>query len=355
MIGLILLSNVNVEVLAELVRKVTNWMNFVESIEFKAIPEEFKSEIVETQTHLEKIQNHIEQVANRDRYFDHQELDIAITHSKYIDSLIENIADKGEEQFFSEFIKAVSFMESQLYYVVETSGYYTTRAINDFQEKFQDKLNEFEETAHAKRREQEDQFNSFINQLNTQSEEHLSSSKERKKQIEDILGHVSENIFEAKYEEAADDDKKQRNNWQIGALIGIGGMILFTLISFYFFQDPDNFSIYSLTEKIVSVGTLGALATYSAIQARSYDKKFTKNKLMALRLATLDTFLAGIEENKKNEIKEKLVFEMFADNVKHLPEENTLLLSNQDLIKIKELLNFEENYTKKQRYPKKHP
>ncbi|MCA0173079.1 hypothetical protein [Bacillus sp. RAR_GA_16] len=328
------------------------WSTLIDHFELKDVPEGYKDFLVEMQEHVEDISEVLKGNFTRHEYL------LLAEEKNYLKEVVERISDYLDEynrtkdqSYLSRTVDNFKILVNKLKEYDLTAVNRTDRMVDKYQEKINDLENRYKKIENERR----DSYSLLVTELKNKGTQEIDELERLKKEFKKTLERITDNVLEEKYEKAAKHNFIFKNIWQ--------GLTIFSLITMVWLAiNTFNNSMiqeikwYLLIGKLVSVGTLGSLAVYSAIQAKSFDGNFNFNKKMALRLATLNPFLSGFDEVKKQQIKEKLVYEMFADDLQHLANETSATSNGNILLNSNGFFKSEDDdYTKKQMHPEKHP
>lgn len=142
----------------------------------------------------------------------------------------------------------------------------------------------------------------IISQLNTKLTE--------AKKLVNLIGNVG---VTGNYQNIANDHKNSANFWRVMAIIFMSvfsGLIVWTIIDL----SADGFDWTKSLIRLVAAAALSYPATYAARESSKHRKLETINRNAELELASINPFIEGLTDDKKQIIKEKLVEKYFGNN-----------------------------------------
>ncbi|MED4019160.1 hypothetical protein [Sutcliffiella cohnii] len=306
------------EIIDRFKKSLVLWNSFNEEIELKDLPQKYKGMLIEIEDSIESIKKNFEDVFPKyEAILTKEEINMLNEYVENVNIAIRKYESSKIPTDIIEITDNIMRLSQELSNFDIKAANRTDRIIN----RFQDKMQEFEEEFKELKDNEIESFSELRQQIKNEGRTEVTELRELKGEFQGILEKITDSLLEDKYEKAAKWDMGQRILWQFLALIGIGGMIYFTINAFNETL-VEEINLYSIVGKVISVGTLGTFATYAAKQAKLFDESFNRNKKMALRLATLNPFLAGFKDTKKQQIKERLVYELFADEVEFTEIDN---------------------------------
>jgi len=145
--------------------------------------------------------------------------------------------------------------------------------------------------------------------------ENLKQKLEEAKKIVNIVGNVG---VTGNYQKIASEHKTTANTFRwisIGIMIVMSGLLIWTIIDL----SKDGFDLYKSIVRIVAATILTYPAIYASKESSRHRVLETKNRNLELELASLGPFIELLSEDKKEKIKEDLVYRYFGNG---LSEEN---------------------------------
>ncbi|MEH6771896.1 hypothetical protein [Maribacter arcticus] len=143
---------------------------------------------------------------------------------------------------------------------------------------------------------------SIITQLNTKLTE--------AKKLVNLIGNVG---VTGNYQNIANNHKDSANFWRVMAIVFMSvfsGLIVWTIIDL----SADGFVWTKSLIRLVAAAALSYPATYAARESSKHRKLETINRNAELELASINPFIEGLADDKKQIIKEKLVEKYFGNN-----------------------------------------
>lgn len=169
--------------------------------------------------------------------------------------------------------------------------------------------NEFDETVELLNKEVEslkDSIDSGTDDLVTKLETKLEEATK-------IVGVVSDKAVTGNYKNVANANKKTAD---IFRWIAIGLMLVLSALLVYTIWDisGDSFDWTKSLIRILSAAALSYPATYAARESSKHRRLEALNRKAELELTAIGPFIELLPEEKKQEIKEKLVEKYFGNN-----------------------------------------
>lgn len=143
----------------------------------------------------------------------------------------------------------------------------------------------------------------------------LNAKLEEAKKIVNIVGDIG---VTGNYQKIASEHKTTANTFRwisIGIMIVMSGLLIWTIIDL----SNAGFDLYKSIVRIVAATILTYPAIYASKESSKHRILETKNRNLELELASLGPFIELLSEDKKEKIKEDLVYKYFGNG---LPVEN---------------------------------
>ena len=212
-------------------------------------------------------------------------------------------------------IEGLNQTGDQIRETVESQKSRLDESIAEFQKQF----SETEEERRKKFSEYELKWNKEYNEYLTSKKEEfendyqnvLKKRDEQNKKVEKLVGAISLKGYSAGFKQVANEERKAKRIFQIGAVLSLLGLIGVAYLIFKAAIEPD-IRLYAFTGKIFLTTAVGILAAYLAKQAEKHEEAERKNRKMELELASIDTYLIGLPEPSQLKIKELLSERFFA-------------------------------------------
>lgn len=140
--------------------------------------------------------------------------------------------------------------------------------------------------------------------------EQLETKLEEAKKLVNLIGNVG---ITGNYQNIANNHKSSADFWRIMAIVF---MSIFSLLLVWTIIDlsSDGFDWVKSTIRLVAAAALSYPATYAARESSKHRKLETLNRNAELELASINPFIEGLSDDKKQVIKEKLVEKYFGNN-----------------------------------------
>ncbi|WP_051785693.1 hypothetical protein [Endozoicomonas numazuensis] len=195
-------------------------------------------------------------------------------------------------------------------------------------------LNENELQVAKIRTETEELEGKIKNELDKASKAYNSALKEirdKKKQIDDILGHVSGRTIAGDFEQSASDEKKMAD-WLRFASIGC--MLLIVIIVGYSFWESttENFDWQSSSFRIVLSFFLSIPAAYLARESSKHRSQQNSHLQTALDLKAITPYLASLPDDEQHKIKSQIANRIFASNQNQTTSIDSFPINTQEIL-----------------------
>lgn len=138
----------------------------------------------------------------------------------------------------------------------------------------------------------------------------LEEKLDEAKKIVNVIGNVGAT---GNFQNIANTHKKSANTWRIIAILFmtiLSGLLVFTIWD----MSAGTFEWSKSLIRIIAAAALSYPATYAAQESSKHRKQEDYNRRIELELASVNPFIELLDENKKKEIKEKLVGKYFGNN-----------------------------------------
>lgn len=171
----------------------------------------------------------------------------------------------------------------------------------------------------------EEQIKSIINQTTNLVKE-LNTKLEESKKLVNIIGNVG---FTGNYQKLANHHRKQANIWRIIAvlfMIVLSGSLIYTIWQI----TGEQFEWEVSLVRVIAFSALLYPATYTAKEAAKHRRLENANRKSELDLASINAFIEILPDQKKQEIKEKLVDKFFGNR----DAEEDLKRANEDELSV---------------------
>ena len=234
---------------------------------------------------------------------------IPIDAKKEVQMTFKNFKDLNEK-FQNEFDRNLITFRKEVNQIHKTA----IKEQEDRSARFEKQRNEFMENyQHALENAQNkinQQTNETVSEIEKNNDIYKSKTEEffvdldlKKKKVENMIGILADNTIASNYKKVANTHWKLTIIWQsltvmalIATVIAAGyGMI---------YLESDNW--YQLFGKIFVTGALGALAAYTARQAKHNVTAEQRNRILEVELITLDSYMEKFDDALQVELKKEL-------------------------------------------------
>lgn len=137
--------------------------------------------------------------------------------------------------------------------------------------------------------------------------------EEKLEEAKKIVGVVSDKAVTGNYQNVANDNKTKANIFRwiaILLMLALSGLLIYTIWDI----SGDTFDWTKSLVRILAAAALSYPATYAARESSKHRKLENLNRKAELELAAINPFIELLPEQKKQEIKEKLVEKYFGNN-----------------------------------------
>ena len=159
-------------------------------------------------------------------------------------------------------------------------------------------------------REEIDELKDSIDTDTTKIVEQLNKKLTEAKTLVNLIGNVG---VTGNYHNIANSHKKSADFWRVMAIVF---MSVFSILLVWTIIDlsSEGFDWTKSLIRIIAAAALSYPATYAARESSKHRKLETINRNAELELASINPFIEGLADDKKQVIKEKLVEKYFGNN-----------------------------------------
>lgn len=243
-------------------------------------------------------------------------------NNKNIEQLNEvNELIKEKEDKLKELEELISLKENELENINSSFNTEFENIRDTHNSKFDQEIEEIKSQFETVRRDlideidkQKDVISNDTSSLITELETKLSDAK----RIVNIIGNIG---VTGNYQKIADYHKKQANMWRWIALffmVLLTGLLIYTI----YHITGHEFNWRVALVRIVAFSALLYPATYASKEASKHRELENSNRKFELELASISPFIELLPEEKKQEIKEKLVDKFFGNTQYQTVNEN---------------------------------
>ncbi len=155
---------------------------------------------------------------------------------------------------------------------------------------------------------------SQIEKFRSQAESELVELKKISNETKNLANLVAGRALNSEFLSIASDEGKIANRYIIGSILMFIVSILSSLVMLWYgYTHPEVFfnSFTAIAYKAAFVGLALTFAFFLARESSFHRKAQHRNRQMAVELAAVEPFLAGMEDCIKHEIKKKLAMKIF--------------------------------------------
>lgn len=159
-------------------------------------------------------------------------------------------------------------------------------------------------------REEIDELKNSIDTDTSNLLENLNTKLAEAKKLVNLIGNVG---VTGNYQNIADSHKESANFWRIIAIVFMAvfsGLLVWTIIDL----SAEGFNWTKSLIRLIAAAALSYPATYAARESSKHRKLETINRNAELELASINPFIEGLADDKKQIIKEKLVEKYFGNS-----------------------------------------
>lgn len=159
-------------------------------------------------------------------------------------------------------------------------------------------------------REEIDELKESIDTDTSKIVEQLNTKLTEAKTLVNLIGNVG---ITGNYQNIANSHKKSADFWRVMAIVF---MTIFSILLVWTIIDlsADGFDWTKSLIRIIAAAALSYPATYAARESSKHRKLETINRNAELELASINPFIEGLADDKKQVIKAKLVEKYFGNN-----------------------------------------
>lgn len=156
---------------------------------------------------------------------------------------------------------------------------------------------------------QKEQFTATKLSFEQESKQHISELNSLKMQAKQILNVIGEDATASHHKKTAQEHTKMANIFRMISLLIMISICIFIIWLITTTQGEFNWQRYLF--RLVSISIFIYPATYAAKESSKHRNLATENERAALELAALGPFIELLDNDKKQEIKEKMVDKFF--------------------------------------------
>jgi len=159
-------------------------------------------------------------------------------------------------------------------------------------------------------RKEIDELKSIIDTDTSDLVTKLETKHTEAKKLVNLIGNVG---VTGNYQNIANSHKDSANFWRIMAIVFMSvfsGLLVWTIIDL----SAEGFDWTKSLIRLIAAAALSYPATYAARESSKHRKLETINRNAELELASINPFIEGLSDDKKQIIKEKLVEKYFGNN-----------------------------------------
>lgn len=254
---------------------------------------------------LERIQQLSEQLATQKQEIDAQ------------DSRLDALVNQWQSQFSTaqdqrqtQFASALEEARASIRATVEQAQSDTKAALGQATEKLGELLSDGETRTAALLESVQERADDQHNELTTASKERMDELDELLEKAVRTVGAIGSTGMAGGYKVVANDEKNAANIWRRWAFLALLGAIGATIFAVAH-GVVHGFSVDTFFAKwAISVPFL-ALAGYAARESSKHREQATTNRKLELQLASLDTYLVSLPEDKQEDVKVKIADRYF--------------------------------------------
>lgn len=182
--------------------------------------------------------------------------------------------------------------------------------MKDFREKTEQILNEKRIELNALLKEQKEAISKTQEDTSLKVNELIEKIEEHRDKAEELLGIISKSAMSSGYKGVADTEGKRAFAWHIAGILAACGLIVFAIIAFKETLSVDvKWSVFGARVFVASAFAL--FAAYAERQANRHRHIERVNRRWQLVLASLNPYLADLNEDDQKEIKKRVAETVF--------------------------------------------
>lgn len=164
-----------------------------------------------------------------------------------------------------------------------------------------------------------DEVENLKAEINTGTDQIIKDLETKLEEAKKIVGVVSDKAVTGNYQNVANSHKTTADVFRIIAIIlmiGLSAILIYTIWDI----SGDDFDWTKSLIRIIAAAALSYPATYAARESSKHRKLEILNRKAELELTAINPFIELLPEQKKQEIKEKLVEKYFGNHGTFLTE-----------------------------------
>lgn len=269
---------------------------------------------------------------------------------EFLQSVRQELGNKQQEmaqELTARLQKLDAEVEKQESRIEEQKGR-IDNAIQEFQAQFSSAQETRRENFATAQKERVDSFQSQLeehkneleslrNQQEEEAQEHLEQMRQYEEDIRNLMEVVGATGLTGGFKEAADQEKKAANRWRgiaVISLLGIVGVAVWAVLTTTA-GEPDW---YGLARKVFLSGSVAILAAFAIRESGRHRMRERRNRRLQLELASIDPYLANLDEESRKTVKGKLTERWFGQPLEGEPESDDGVSAESLLEVIREAL-----------------
>ncbi|MDH2295349.1 hypothetical protein [Cobetia sp. 1AS1] len=154
---------------------------------------------------------------------------------------------------------------------------------------------------------------------------------EKKRQVDDLLGVISERVISGNFEESAKIEEKQADWLRYAALTVMGIVVVIVAINYWSINDGE-FDWRALLFRMAFITVLTIPAGYMARESGKHREKQYAYQQTSLDLKSIDPYIAPLPDAHKHKIKSEMASRLFVAREKGEQSNDSLPVNAHDLL-----------------------
>lgn len=158
--------------------------------------------------------------------------------------------------------------------------------------------------------ESETSLDHAMERFEAKGDSFIQHFEERKNEVEKLVGAVGATGLTGGFKATSQEEANQANFWR---WVGVGAILAIVLVTVFLFGPVGVAPDWNLiAAKALVSAPFAVLAAYALTESAKHRRRESKNRKMALELASIDPYLALMPEDDQREVKKLLVERWFA-------------------------------------------
>jgi len=250
----------------------------------------------------------------------------------------------SKEQEIQRLLKLIDSKEQEIQNLNSTFKTEFENIRSSHNQNFQNAQETFRKEFDSEKEKLDKEVEQLKSGIDTDTSDLIKKLQKKLTEAEKLVNTIGNVGVTGNYQLIANKHKDSANFWRWVAIIFMGTfsvLLVWTIIDL----SSANFDWTKSLIRLVAAAALSYPATYAARESSKHRKLETLNRNKELELASINPFIEILDDNKKQQIKEKLVEKYFGNDTS-TGIENEKEIDNLSVSTIEKLLNVVSKFNK---------